>query len=363
MKQAYLKRLESKLHEFEADRLDIRDILIDYEQLYDDALNKGMSDDEVYELLGNPDDVAYELLETLKLKRPAQIKNKFVALMPFVAVISYMLLGLLGNLWNPGWLVFLLIPMSAIILHKKRVRHMLTALAPFIAVIAFIILGEFDLWHPGWLVFLIIPLSAIILNTSRKDSVMAATPFLAVIAFVVLGLYGYWNPGWLVFMLIPMVGILYKKSRTQIIVYESLFVIAIATYLFVGYTYGEWFYAGLAFLLPMVYGILIGDVLIIGDLPEEGPERRRAIIILMTIFLAIVIFIVTGILFDTWSYMWQIFLMIPIVSIIVSGHFRFTAIAPFVATILFFTLGYFFGAWTWAWLVFLLIPMTAIIEG
>jgi len=363
MKKEYLDHLKHKLEEFEADQGDIRDILADYGQLYDDAISRGMDDDEVFDLLGNPDDVAHELLETLRLRRPAQIRRKFVALMPFVSVIAYMLLGLLGDLWHPAWLVFLSIPMTAIVLDGRGIRPKIIALAPFVAVIAFIILGEFDLWHPGWLVFLLIPVSAIVFGSKEKRAIVAVMPFVAVVAFVFLGLEGLWNPGWLVFLSIPMTAVLFGKDKVRTIVYETLFVIAIITYLWVGYTYGEWAYGALAFLLPVIYGIMTGDIVFIADFPKDPVLRRRAIIIMLVSLAATAIFILTGVLFGAWGYMWQVFLLIPVTAIIISGHFRVTAIAPFVATILFFSLGYFLDGWAWAWLAFLLIPMAGIIEN
>jgi uncharacterized membrane protein len=316
MKKEYLDHLKRKLEEFEADQADIRDILADYGQLYDDAISRGMDDDGVLDLLGNPDDVAHELLETLRLKRPAQIRRKFIALMPFISVIVFMLLGLLG-----------------------------------------------DLWHPGWLVFLVIPVAGILTGTSQKRSVVAIMPFISVVAFVFLGLEGLWNPGWLVFLSIPMTAVLFSKDKVKTVVYETLFIIAIVTYLWVGYTYGQWAYGALAFLLPVIYGVMTEDIVFFADFPKDPVHRRRAMIVILVSLLATVIFVITGMMFGAWGYMWQVFLLIPVTGIIVSGHFRVTAIAPFVATILFFSLGYFLDAWAWAWLVFLLIPMAGIIEN
>jgi uncharacterized membrane protein len=363
MKKEYLDHLKRKLEEFEADKADIRDILDDYGQLYDDALSRGMDDDGVFDLLGNPDDVAHELLETLRLKRPAQIRRKFIALMPFVSVIAFMLLGLLGDLWDPGWLVFLSIPMTAILLGARGTRSKIAALSPFVAIITFIILGQFDLWHPGWLVFLVIPVAGILTGTSQKRSVVAIMPFISVVAFVFLGLEGLWNPGWLVFLSIPMTAVLFSKDKVKTVVYETLFIIAIVTYLWVGYTYGQWAYGALAFLLPVIYGVMTEDIVFFADFPKDPVHRRRAMIVILVSLLATVIFVITGMMFGAWGYMWQVFLLIPVTGIIVSGHFRVTAIAPFVATILFFSLGYFLDGWTWSWLVFLLIPMAGIIEN
>ena len=140
-KKNYLEELNQKLVDYEANESDINDVLVDYEQMYDDALDRGLTNEEVYQLLGNPDHVINELRDTLTFKRQKQYKNKFIALTPFISVIIFMVVGLTTSVYHPTWLVFLIIPMSAIILNTRG-KEKLVALSPFIA---FITLGTFDL--------------------------------------------------------------------------------------------------------------------------------------------------------------------------------------------------------------------------
>jgi hypothetical protein len=363
MKRDYLKQLKEALIEYQASKKDIDDILADYDQLYDDALSSGKTDEEVWQMLGTPKEVIADLRDTLQLKKEKTIKTKIIAIMPFISLIAFFILGFYQDLWHPGWLVFLAIPMSAILL-QTRLKDGIVALMPFLSVITFLILGwGYNLWHPGWLVFLSIPVAAILLNTSLKDLPVALSPFVAVVAFFILGFYyNLWNPGWLVFFIIPMLGILHEKNIIKVVLYELSFLLAIGFYLYMGYAEGSWAFGALGFLIPVATGLILGDVhFIVGDL--NGTERKKAITMLSLVIVAAGIFLALGFGLNGWGWAWQVFLLIPVVAIILFDKFRLTAIMPFIAVILFFSLGFFLGLFHVSWLAFLLIPITAIIEN
>lgn len=95
---------------------------------------------------------------------------------------------------------------------KNKVIKKLSALLPLICLTAFFILGFcFNLWHPGWVVFLFIPVGETILNMFTKKGkalIMSITVVVCFIVFMVLGLgWNLWHPGWLIFMLLPIVGV------------------------------------------------------------------------------------------------------------------------------------------------------------
>ena len=364
MKAKYLELLKEQLKEFQASKDDINDILSDYSQLYDDVLEAKGSDELVWQTLGDPKKQAFELIDSLKIKKEKGIKQKIIALTPFLSLIIFFLLGTSYDLWHPGWLVFLMIPVTAILL-STRLKEGLTALSPFIAVITYMILGfGFDLWHPGWLIFLIIPVISILLHAKFKDIFVSIMPFISVTVFILLGTYYHlWNPGWLVFLAVPMVGILYHKKLWMIIVYELSFIIAIGIYLYVGYEMGSFTYGALGFILPVMVGIILGDVHFIWNNELAGKDLRKVYALFSVIIGSIIAFVLLGILLDGWAYAWQVFLFIPMAAIILFNKFRFTAISPFIAVILFFSLGYFFVLFHVSWLAFLLIPMTAIVEN
>ncbi len=363
MKAKYLNGLKQVLMEMGASKKDVEEILSDYAQLYDDAIASGKTDEEVCEMLGTPKEVAHELRDTLQQKKEKNIKTKIIAVMPFISLIIFFVLGFYQDLWHPGWLVFLAIPMSAILL-QTRLKDGIVALMPFLSVIIFLILGwGFDLWHPGWLIFLSIPVVAIIMHTRIKELPVAISPFVALFAFLILGFkYQLWNPGWLVFLIIPMLGILNEKSVLKVIVYELSFIVAIAFYLYMGYVYGSWIYGAIGFALPLAMGLILGDVRFLWSYPT-GVERTKAITMLSLVVLAAGIFLVLGFTLNGWAWAWQVFLLIPVAAIILFDRFRMTALMPFIAVIIFFTIGYFFQLFHISWLAFLLVPITAIIEN
>lgn len=364
MKHDYLKALKEKLNEFQASKQDIDDILSDYEQLYDDAYDKYQDHDKVKEILGHPKDVAHELIDTLHIKKEKGIKTKIIAIMPFISVILFMELGFGYDLWHIGWLVFLLIPMTAI-LFSTRLKEGIIAISPFVSVIVYLILGfGFDAWHPGWLVFLSIPVISILLSAKTKDIPVSISVFVSVIVFVLVGtLYDIWNPTWLIFLSTPMIGVLYKENKFHVVIYELSFVLAIGIYLFVGYTYGLWQWGALGFILPVLVGLIFGDVLIGWVYPPKGLERTKFYIMALTILSALGAFLALGYLLDGWAYAWQVFLLIPVIAILINKPRQLTPIMPFVAVVLFFSLGYFFDLFHISWMAFLLIPMVAIMEN
>ncbi len=86
------------------------------------------------------------------------------------ATAVYLFLGCCLHLWHPGWLVFFLIPICALIAEaidgkeNGRIRwEDLTGMVAVGVTAAYLFLGCcLHLWHPGWLVFFLIPAWAII---------------------------------------------------------------------------------------------------------------------------------------------------------------------------------------------------------
>ncbi|MCK4552339.1 MAG: DUF1700 domain-containing protein [Tenericutes bacterium] len=376
MKEGYLEELKELLSEYSIKQDELEDILADYHEMIEDAKSKKMSDDEIIKMIGSPKQVVKDLSEELESgeeyiyyhrggPKPERRDNRLTALMPFISVIIYFILGFGFNLWHPGWLVFLSIPMVAIVVNAfdKNAMNGLVALSPFIAVITYLILGfSMGAWHPGWLVFMIIPLMGILsgIKTMKFLSFLTAiSPFIITITFIFIGTYtGVWNPYWLLFLLIPMIGILHEPKAWKVIVMELSFAIAIAGYLVSGYIFEEWVLGLFSFLIPIGVSILVSDdsflVINVGN----------KTIWIMTLILG-VIYIGLGILIpETWAYLWMIFLIIPVYAIVrySSKSERIIAVMPFVSLIIFFSLGFFFTWWKFAWIAFLLIPMVAILK-
>lgn len=101
--------------------------------------------------------------------------DAIVGLIALLAVTAFMLIGFTVGYWQYAWLVFLLIPVSAILLgmltqEKKDLAGQLTGLVALLAVIAYMIMGfAFSLWHPGWLVFMAIPIAGSVAGLFKKE--------------------------------------------------------------------------------------------------------------------------------------------------------------------------------------------------
>ncbi len=366
MKNNYLDELRELLDNYKMEQAEKDEIINDYDEMYEGYLGKGIVDDEVVNKLGSPRSIIRDLTEGFKkVEKPLPGGEKIIALSPFIALISFFVLGFGFNLWHPGWVIFLIIPITAIVVEmgKTRDEHITTALAPFFTVLLYLYVGFYhNLWHPGWVVFIIIPMLAI-WNSRRTltilDLLVSLSPFLAVISYLVLGLQGYWMEGWVVFLGIPMLGVLNEKNILKLLFWEFLFIFGIAGYLYVGYTYPDmWVYGLFAFAPVVIFGIITGNIHIVGG--DEIPKEYRYVIITCT-----AVFLLLGFIFDLWGVAWLVFLAIPVYAIQAGTpkKDRMVAISPFVALTIFFTLGFFFNLWAYCWLAFLIIPMVAIIKN
>ena len=76
---------------------------------------------------------------------------------PVFVTVAYVVLGACFNLWHPGWLLFLTIPLYYLPASHRSPLRLLGN--PVMVTIIYLLLGfECGLWHPGWVVFLAIPL-------------------------------------------------------------------------------------------------------------------------------------------------------------------------------------------------------------
>ena len=363
MKGKYLEDLKKLLDDYQMDESERLDIINDYSEMYDSWGDKGLMDDEISKKLGHPRSIIRELTEGYKkVERPLPGSEKVISLSPFVATIAFLILGFGLDLWHPGWMVFLLIPVTAIIMGmgKTKNEHLTTALSPFVATTIFLLLGfVYDLWHPGWMVFLLTPVLGIWnsrYTMKRIDLFTALSPFIASIGYVVLGMYGYWVEGWVIFMLIPMLGIWHHKNKSMMIFWELLGILGIVGYLYIGTTYADsWQYAWLTFVPFIVVSFFNGDWEITID---KNNDYR------LVIALSIAAFLLTGFFLDAWAVCWLFFLSIPVYSIIkeTGPKERAVALTPFIAITIFMLVGYYADLWHLAWIVFIIIPMTAVIK-
>lgn len=368
MKTEYLKTLRELLDRYQMEEEEKQDIVNDYNDMYENYLDYGMSDEDVEKKLGKPKSIIGSLVEGFKRIPKKQTKSsKLIAIMPFVSLILFFVGGFVFDAWAYAWMAFLLIPVVAIIsgMMEDKDKNVLTALSPFAATIAFFILGfGFDLWHPGWVVFLVIPMTAIIVNSKGMKFfafLTALSPFIAILAYVYLGIqHELWHPSWLVFLFIPAVGLLNEKNIGRLLLSELLLLGGIAGYLYLGYTFENmWQIGALSFLPFVAYMVYTGNIEI-GVFNKDVPKGYKIVVVASTITYFIVSF-ATG----WWAISWLIFFAIPVYAILreVDGEPKIIAITPFIATSLFMILGFAFGLWAWSWIAFLIIPVVAILKS
>ena len=75
--------------------------------------------------------------------------------------------------------------------------------------------------HPGWVVFLLIPLSDTLIGGRLNPKKLIT--FVITITYILLGIFveGFWHPGWLIFFLIPILNTLFFPQSTISFVHKG----------------------------------------------------------------------------------------------------------------------------------------------
>ena len=103
-------------------------------------------------------------------KKP-KVLNMLSGLIPVLITITYFILGGVFNLWHPGWLVFLFIPVFLTLIDAIYFKRPDDFCFPVLVVIAYLFIGfEFSGWHPYWFLFLLIPVYYIICDAFKKNN-------------------------------------------------------------------------------------------------------------------------------------------------------------------------------------------------
>lgn len=90
-------------------------------------------------------------------------QNKIIAITPFLCFIAFIILGVQYDLWNPGWVVFLLIPLMPFIVGKKKISITVV----FIAIYGIVVVIT-KKWHPWWVILVFIPVFHILMIPNDK---------------------------------------------------------------------------------------------------------------------------------------------------------------------------------------------------
>ncbi len=147
-----------------------------------------------------------------------ELAGLITGLVSVIAAACFFILGFLTHDWHYAWLIFLAVPVTAVIANivtkNKDISGSIIALVAILCAAAFFILGFlFDIWHPGWLVFLAIPIAAMIFEIAKKKdvsgSIIGIVSVSAVAAFILAGTFLIgWHLAWLILLVIPIVAII-----------------------------------------------------------------------------------------------------------------------------------------------------------
>lgn len=361
-KETYLSELKAILDTLNMSEEEKASILKDYANRIDKALKE--DDTEAMDTLFNDRDLLKKRLESKHpKKKPSTPTEAINGIMPFVTLIIFVLLGVFFDAWHPGWMVFLMIPLTAIVLEVFSAESMnkVYALVPVTSLIVYLVLGLFyDLWHPGWLVLTLGIMGVILLNRALTplQKLTACAPFVALVVFIMIGfLTGVYVPTWTVFLLILFTGILNEGRTPHKWLLEGLLLVSLALYLFVGVWFQAWTLALFSFLVFIIPAIFTGHI----HVKIHGFSTR---VEKATLLLSIVVFFLWGVFFDAWAVAWVVFFAVPSMSVILhaKGRDSLVPITVFISILIFYLIGYYTQQWHVAWLVFLGIPIVAIVQ-
>lgn len=290
--------------------------------------------------------------------------SAMIALYPLISLISYFILGFGFDLWNPGWMIFIFIPILMLVFsvfHDDFVAG-IQALIPFLIILSYFLIGFYvHIWHPTWLVFMLMPVIGIFsANRSRniKYFLYAISPIIVMSIYLILGLYFHlWNSVWAIFILVPMIACLQEDNKKRLLVCEiSLFVAMVVGFVIPQIT-PLWGYSFFGLIIPSVAFISLGEDALI-KFSKDTMKDWMVFVVIAFIYLGL------GLLFDAWAYAWMIYLLFIIYIIYNQSteHFKFYYIMPFISIAIFFSLGYFFGLWGFGLLAILLPVISFFVE-
>ncbi|MFO7968634.1 MAG: hypothetical protein R6U15_00795 [Candidatus Izemoplasmatales bacterium] len=361
----YLELLKERLLDYQIDDSFLLKIISEYKE----KIAKLENDDFEYikTKFGNPSEEVNYIVKKyqLKLKENEGKETKtIISIVPFISFVSFLILGFGFDFWHPGWLVFIIVPIIVLVftVFDDNIISGLFALIPFIIIISYFFVGFYlGIWHPTWLIFILLPLIGVFSNyksMSIKSFLFVISPFIALIIYIILGsVFHLWSKLWVVFLLVPMIGVLQEHRVKRIIIYEISLFLALIIGIVTPYITSSWGYSFLGLLIPALVFISYGEDSIIKFTKETIIDW------LVFLFLAI-IFLVFGIVFNAWGYIWMILLIFPAYEILKQSpdNAKFYYIMPFISIIIFYSLGYFYNLWMYSWLAFLLVPIVYFIE-
>lgn len=128
-------------------------------------------------------DVDEEPLWKLPRRKSGGI-NWYAMPYPVIVVIVYLLIGFYLDMWHPGWMLFMTVPMYYTAIEGDHFNLNRIPYPLMVATIYLIIGFAWDWWHPGWMIFLTIPLYYTMMGKRIKSGLN-----MILIALMVLGVF------------------------------------------------------------------------------------------------------------------------------------------------------------------------------
>lgn len=91
---------------------------------------------------------------------------------PVLVTAVYLLMGFVWDLWHPGWVIFVTVPLYYAIINSVNGGWRGFAKAfplPLVLAAVYLVMGlVWNLWHPGWLIFFLIPIYYPIVSAIKR---------------------------------------------------------------------------------------------------------------------------------------------------------------------------------------------------
>lgn len=331
-KNKFLDQLKTALEAVGVLASTIEDTLEEYASMIDDALESGQTIESFIERMGSAKKVAKAFAKDQKKR-----SNRLVALMPFLSTIAFFLLGVFYQAWNPGWLVFLLIPVTGI-LTNKPIRW--KGLMVFVILTTFIlIVHQTNLVNPFWALFVLLIPRFNVTKHKWIHWISGVYTYLAVVLYI--GLVFYFS------------------------------------FSFIGSAPGysdPYLYLPLLLFVPVILYVLWSssiEVKIDGltiDWSDLNALKKPFFHFGFILFIVIA-YVTIGFVFNAWHPGWLIFFIIPSFYIVRKAkRLPLVPLMPFLSTTLFILVGEYVNipgqssGYVISWLFFFLIPISGILN-
>ena len=97
------------------------------------------------------------------------VKSTLQTLVSCGVAVIYLAMGFRYNLWHPGWILFLLIPVFISLIEDIYLKKITSFGFPVLITAIYLYLGfVYNLWHPWWVIFITIPIFTFIARMLNK---------------------------------------------------------------------------------------------------------------------------------------------------------------------------------------------------